>query len=84
MNEDRRRRLEEAGWKFGDAAEFLNLSPEEVAFVEMKVALSEGLKAFRSKTKLTQEGLANRPTLLSVEREVVVLDVDFTDPVLSL
>ena len=33
MNEEKKRRLEAAGWKVGDATEFLGLSPEEVQLV---------------------------------------------------
>ena len=60
MKEEKRKRLVRAGWVFGNAPEFLDLSPEEAAFVEMKVALSKGLRIHRSRKNLTQAALANR------------------------
>lgn len=35
---------ESNGWKVGPAEEFLDLSSEEVAYIEMKLALSKKLK----------------------------------------
>ena len=43
---------------FDFVAEFLNLAPEEVAYIEMKLALSEKLKERRRHKKLTQAELA--------------------------
>lgn len=40
MDTVKRQRLEAAGWGVGDAADFLELSPEEVAFIEIKLSLS--------------------------------------------
>ena len=54
MNKAKRQRLEAAGWKVGTAAEFLGLSKEEAAFVEMKVSLSRSLKRRRLAKGLTQ------------------------------
>jgi hypothetical protein len=47
MNPDERQRLEAAGWTIGDASDFLGLSPEEAAFIELKLALSKRLKQQR-------------------------------------
>jgi len=38
MKRSKRERLESAGWRVGTAAEFLGLTAEESAFVEMKLA----------------------------------------------
>ena len=46
------------GWKFGSAEEFLDLSEEEVAYIEMKLALSEKLKKRRIRKKITQAEFA--------------------------
>ncbi len=56
----KRRRLEAAGWRIGSADEFLGLSKEEAAFVEMKLALAEGVRRRRRARKLTQTQLARR------------------------
>ncbi len=60
MDTEKRKRLEAAGFCVGDAADFLELSPEEVAFVEMKLFLSRYLKELRIKNKLSQENLAKK------------------------
>jgi ribosome-binding protein aMBF1 (putative translation factor) len=60
MNKAKRERLGKKGWKAGSASEFLNLSPEEEAYVEMKVVLSRLLQARRKERNLTQAGLAER------------------------
>ncbi len=60
MDNERKKKLEKAGWRVGSAGEFLGLSPEESAFVEVKLALSEQLKAHRTKQGLSQAQLARR------------------------
>lgn len=60
MKESKRRRLEKAGWRVGSAAEFLGLTPEESAFIEMKVALARELRARREQQSLTQTETAHR------------------------
>ena len=52
--------LEANGWKVGSAAEFLNLSDEEVAYIELKLELAKRLKAARIRCRLTQKELAMR------------------------
>ncbi|MGD8362971.1 MAG: helix-turn-helix transcriptional regulator [Gemmatimonadota bacterium] len=58
MRDDRRKVLEASGWKVGTAEEFLNLTGAEVALVEMKMALSDGLRALRVQRHLTQAEVA--------------------------
>lgn len=60
MDTTKRRKLARAGWKTGSAQEFLGLSEEEAAFVELKLALSEGLKDRREELGLSQSALARR------------------------
>lgn len=60
MNTSRKKRLEEKGWKFGSAEEFLNLSAEEVAYIETKLALSKNLKSYRQTKGLTQTEFARK------------------------
>ncbi len=54
----RKATLKKKGWKAGTVVEFLGLSAEESAYVEMKLALSEKLKERRRQKKLTQAQLA--------------------------
>jgi DNA-binding XRE family transcriptional regulator len=58
MRESKRKRLEAKGWKVGNAAEFLNLSPDEAAYVELKVKLASKLRGWRQQHRLTQGDLA--------------------------
>ena len=58
MKADKRKHLEKAGWRFGTAAEFLALSDEDVAYIELKLALSRTLKKTRLRKQLTQVALA--------------------------
>ena len=60
MSAARRKRLEAAGWKVGSVREFLGLSDEESALVEIKLALSRGLRGRRERLRLTQAALARR------------------------
>ena len=58
MNKQKKRRLEASGWKVGTVAEFLGLSKEEAALVEMKLALARSLRKRRQLKRLTQAELA--------------------------
>lgn len=60
MKEARRKRLEAAGWAVGNAADFLGLSPEEEALVEMKLRLAAELRKLRAEQNVTQVELARR------------------------
>lgn len=60
MNEAKRKRLEKKGWQSGSAADFLGLSPEELSYIDLKIALGESLQAKRRKTGMTQTELAQR------------------------
>lgn len=58
MKNSKRKDLETKGWRTGSAQEFLDLSDEELAYIELKIALSQSLRERRQKQKLTQEELA--------------------------
>ena len=60
MHKRKRARLEAAGWSAGTAREFLALSAEEAAYVDMKVALGATLRAARAARKLSQAEVAQR------------------------
>ena len=47
INSTRLKKLRAAGWKVGDAKDFLKLSDEEAMLVEFKLALATALKAAR-------------------------------------
>ncbi len=58
MKKAKRNKLEARGWRVGSASEFLELSAEDAALVETKLALSGALRARREAKKLTQQQLA--------------------------
>ncbi len=60
MKSTKRARLEAHGWRVGSAAEFLELTPEEAAFVETKLALSRCVRSRRTAQNLSQAVLAKR------------------------
>lgn len=59
MDKTKKGRLEAAGWRVGDAAEFLDLSAEEAAFVELKLALATYLRDLRVQHGWTQTHVAS-------------------------
>ena len=58
MNEAKRKRLEAKGWRFGSVQEFLGLSDQEAAYIELKLKLAEGLRKKRRERHLGQTELA--------------------------
>lgn len=58
MQATKRKKLEASGWKVGSVDEFLDLTPEESSYIEMKLALSHSLRERRQKNKLSQVELA--------------------------
>lgn len=46
MDNEKRKRLEAAGWKSGTVAEFLGLYEKDAVVVEMRMALSKALNEF--------------------------------------
>jgi ribosome-binding protein aMBF1 (putative translation factor) len=60
MKSERVDRLKAAGWKFGDAAEFLQLTEDERRLVEIRVSLTGAVRKSRAKHKLSQIELAQR------------------------
>jgi predicted XRE-type DNA-binding protein len=60
MRKAKQQVLEAHGWRLGSAADFLELTPEEAAVVELKLRLSDALRARRTKLRLSQEAVAER------------------------
>ena len=58
MKSAKRARLEADGWKVGSAADFLGLSKDEAAYVEMKLALARVLRWLRARRKFSQARVA--------------------------
>ena len=60
MDKAKQDRLAAADWGRGDAAEFLELTEEEAAFVELKLALAEYPRELRTRNSWTQAQVARR------------------------
>jgi DNA-binding XRE family transcriptional regulator len=58
MREQKRKRLQRKGWRIGTAEEFLGLSADETAYIELKLRLGDGLRQRRARRKLSQVELA--------------------------
>ena len=80
MKNTKRARLEAHGWRVGSVAEFLELTPEEAAFVETKLALSRCVRDRRTAQKVSQSDLAKR--LKSSQSRVAKMEAG--DPSVSL
>ena len=59
MKQSKRRRLEAQGWKFGSAKEFLNLTDEDVEYIELHLSLAALLTKRRKSLGYTQTQVAD-------------------------
>lgn len=80
VRKDKRRRLEAKGWKVGNTREFLKLTAEELAYIDLKLRLGSNLRARRERRGLTQAGLAK---LISSSQSRVA-KMEAGDPSVSL
>ncbi len=80
MDAAKKKRLKAAGWSSGSVAEFLELSAEESALIEIKVRLTELVKKARARRNLSQTALAER--LGSSQSRVAKIEAG--DPSVSL
>jgi DNA-binding XRE family transcriptional regulator len=58
VREQKRKRLETKGWKVGSTQEFLGLTDEEAAYIELKLRLAMSLRKLRERRAVTQADLA--------------------------
>ena len=80
MEKHKKQQLIARGWKVGTADEFLELTSEEAAYVELKLVLSDYLKQQRQQRKLTQGELGK--LLQSSQSRVAKMEAG--DPSVSL
>jgi len=80
MRRSKRQKLEKKGWRLGSAQEFLGLSEQEAAYVELRLRLADSLKARRRTQNLTQAALARR--ICSSQSRVAKMEGG--DPTVSL
>jgi ribosome-binding protein aMBF1 (putative translation factor) len=60
MDNTKRTRLEKAGWKIGTTTEFLGLSKEESAYLELKFNLAKAFSEKRKSLGLSQIAVAKK------------------------
>lgn len=58
MDKKKQKELEEKGFRVGSAADFLELTPEEEAYIEIRLDISNLVKSQRTRRDWTQEQLA--------------------------
>ena len=58
MKSSKRKKLEQLGYKVSDTQEFLGMTDEEYAFVELKALLAKSFRELRVSRKISQTKLA--------------------------
>jgi DNA-binding XRE family transcriptional regulator len=82
MDRQKRKSLEAAGFRIGDAEDFLGLTGEERQLVELRVAVSRAVRERREKHGLTQQQLAAK--LKSSQSRVAKIEAGASDVSLDL
>ena len=80
MRKQKQKRLQAKGWKVGTVKQFLGLSNEESAYIELKIKLAAGLRQRRQQKGLSQLDLAAK--LRSSQSRVAKMEAG--DPSVSL
>lgn len=80
MRAAKRKSLEARGWKIGSVEDFLDLSGQESAYIELRLKLARGLKARRNARGLSQTQLAK--AVQSSQSRVAKMEAG--DPTVSL
>ena len=80
MRDVKRKKLAGRGWRIGGVKEFLALSAEEEAYIELRLKLADGLKMRRHARGITQTQLAR--ALRSSQSRVAKMEAG--DPSVSL
>ena len=81
MQPDERKALEAAGWKFGDAADFLAMRDEERQMLDLRVDAALAVRRQRQAMKLSQQQLARRihtsqPRIVKIEKAAMDVTLD--------
>lgn len=81
MDAAKRKAMEAAGWKVGDAADFLEMSDEERQLLDTRVAIALAIREQREASKLSQKQLGARlktsqPRVAKIERAASDVSLD--------
>ena len=80
MRKEKIKRLQSKGWEVGSAEDFLGLSPEESAYIDLKLNLSANLRKLRAEQNLTQVEMAK----LIHSSQSRVAKIETGDPTVSI
>lgn len=81
MDATKRKTLEAAGWKVGDAADFLEMSDEERQLLDTRVELAQAVRRQREARHLSQKELGamlktSQPRIAKIERAASDVSMD--------
>lgn len=81
MDATRRKAIEAAGWKVGDAADFLGLSNEERQLLDTRVELAQAVRRQREARQLSQRQLGkilktSQPRVARIEQAAADVSLD--------
>jgi predicted XRE-type DNA-binding protein len=81
MDAAKRKALEATGWKIGDAADFLEMTPEERQLLDARVELALAVRRQREACNLSQKELGARlkttqPRVAKIERAASDVSLD--------
>ena len=82
MDATKRKALEAAGFRIGDAADFLGLTEEESRLVDLRVAVCRAVRRLREALDMTQHQLAEK--LKSSQSRVAKIEAGAGDVSLDL
>ncbi len=80
MDQDKQAKLASKGWKIGTVNDFLDLTPAEATYIELRLALSENLKERRtqlSSSQFAQLLNANPSQIEKLETSEASVSLDF-------
>jgi ribosome-binding protein aMBF1 (putative translation factor) len=80
MNSKRRKEFEAKGWRFGGVEDFLDLTDEELEYIELKIILSEMVKEHREKRGLSQVNAAK----ILKSSQSRISKIETADPTVSI
>ena len=80
MDKRKRAQLETKGWSVAAIQEFLELTPEEMAYIDLKLHLARQIKELRQEKRITQVALAN----LMGSSQSRVAKMEAGDPTVSI
>ena len=81
MEANKRKAIEAAGWKVGDAPDFLEMSDEERQLLETRVEMAQAVRRQREARRLTQKQLGtilktSQPRVAKIEQAAADVSLD--------